>query len=200
MTPEPFPVMSSAREHILDRVRRALQTSAPHPLAPTDAAIFAPVTDLEARFRTELAALNGELLDGADALKTFLAGFRSVATDASPLVGGVVGEGNSDVRQAELGVTSCDCLVALSGSVVLTARAAGGRALSVLPPVHLVIATRDQLVPDLDTALVLVRERYEDRWPSNLTVITGPSRTADIEKILVLGAHGPKRLVVHLMG
>ncbi len=65
------------------------------------------------------------------------------------------------------------------------------------PPVHLVIAGRDQLVPDLAVAMSMLRERYDDRWPSALSVITGPSRTADIEKNLVMGAHGPKRLVLY---
>jgi L-lactate dehydrogenase complex protein LldG len=66
----------------------------------------------------------------------------------------------------------------------------------VLPPVHLVIAQRDQLLPDLATALVFIRRRYDGQWPSTLSIITGPSRTGDIEKVLVLGAHGPKRLAV----
>jgi len=94
-------------------------------------------------------------------------------------------------------VTGCDCLIAQTGSVIVTTVSAGGRALSVLPPTHLVIARREQLVPDLATAMALLRKRYDKHWPSALSVITGPSRTADIEKILVMGAHGPKRLVLY---
>lgn len=88
--------------------------------------------------------------------------------------------------------TRCDCLVAQTGSIFVSAR--DGRAASVLPEVHNVIARRDQIVPDLPAAFALLRQRYGKRWPSTLTLITGPSRTADIEKILVKGAHGPKRL------
>ena len=91
-------------------------------------------------------------------------------------------------------VTGCDCLVAQTGSIFVSTRSADGRAASVLPAMHLVVAHRDQLVPDLPTAFALLRQRYGDHWPSAISLITGPSRTADIEKILVMGAHGPKRL------
>jgi len=94
-------------------------------------------------------------------------------------------------------VTSCDCLVAQTGSVIVSTISAGGRALSVLPPTHLVIARHEQLIPDLATAMAFLRKRYDEHWPSALSVITGPSRTADIEKILVMGAHGPKRLALY---
>lgn len=101
--------------------------------------------------------------------------------------------------KADAGVTTADALVAHTGSVLLTARSAGGRALSVLPPHHVVIATMDQLLPDLPSAYALLHERYGRDWPSFATVITGPSRTGDIERILVLGAHGPKKLTIILV-
>ena len=56
----------------------------------------------------------------------------------------------------------------------------------------------DQIVPDLAAAFEFLRHRYDGRWPDAISFITGPSRTADIEKILVMGAHGPKRLALHL--
>ena len=138
-----------------------------------------------------------ELISNANALRTFLGSFQRVATDGSELVRRTVGEGNASVRDCELGVTGCDCVVAQTGSIGVSTLSAGGRALSVLPPVHLVIARREQLLPDLAAALVLLRQRYADRWPSAMSFITGPSRTADIEKILVMGAHGPKRLALY---
>jgi L-lactate dehydrogenase complex protein LldG len=52
-------------------------------------------------------------------------------------------------------------------------------------------------VPDLEAAIALWQTRYGAAWPSNLCIISGPSRTADIEKILVMGAHGPKRLALY---
>jgi len=187
-----------ARENILGRVRAALRAQAHPPLNPSGAAIFPPVQDLEARFREEFVFLKGEMIDTADALREFLKAFPAIATDGSDMVRRAVGDGNASVRSADLGVTGCDCLVARTGSIFVSTRSAGGRALSVLPPVHLVIARRDQLLPDLDAALARLRRAYGQRWPSQLSLISGPSRTADIEKILVMGAHGPKRLAVHL--
>jgi L-lactate dehydrogenase complex protein LldG len=101
------------------------------------------------------------------------------------------------LESSDVGITECDALVAQTGSVLVTSRSAGGRVLSVLPPHHIVLARHDQLVPDLAAALTGARETYRDAWPSMLSFITGPSRTADIERILVLGAHGPKRLTIY---
>ena len=76
----------------------------------------------------------------------------------------------------------------------------GGRSLSILPPVHIVIAHIDQIVATLEDGLHDAKVRHAGRMPSMLSFITGPSRTGDIERILVLGAHGPKELIVVLVG
>jgi L-lactate dehydrogenase complex protein LldG len=104
-----------------------------------------------------------------------------------------------DVRELEscdAGITECDALVAQTGSVLVTSRSAGGRALSVLPPHHVVLARREQMVGDLTEAFELLKKKYAAGYPSFISFITGPSRTGDIERILVLGAHGPKRLSI----
>lgn len=101
-----------------------------------------------------------------------------------------------ELEGCDVGITECDVLVAQTGSVVLTSASAGGRALSVLPPHHVVLARREQLVPDLPAAFRLLEAKYADAWPSMISFVTGPSRTGDIERILVLGAHGPKKLTV----
>jgi L-lactate dehydrogenase complex protein LldG len=189
--------MDVARNNILDRVRIALRVPAHQPISPTSAPVFPPVTNPETRFREEFTAVKGEFIENGESLAAFLKGFAKIATDGSELVGKSVREANAGVSECDLGVTSCDCLVAQTGSVVVTTISAGGRALSVLPPTHLVIARREQLAPDLTSAMALLRKRYDKHWPSALSVITGPSRTADIEKILVMGAHGPKRLVLY---
>ncbi len=105
-----------------------------------------------------------------------------------------------DIRQLEAcdaGITECDALIAQTGSVLLTARSAGGRALSVLPPHHVVLAQREQVVGDLPDAFALLKGKYGASYPSFISFITGPSRTGDIERILVLGAHGPKKLTIY---
>ncbi len=104
-----------------------------------------------------------------------------------------------DLESRDAAITGCDALVAQTGSVLVSAGSAVGRALSVLPPHHIVVARRTQVVPDLAAALRLARETYAPNWPSFLSFITGPSRTGDIERILVLGAHGPKRLTIFLL-
>jgi L-lactate dehydrogenase complex protein LldG len=100
------------------------------------------------------------------------------------------------LEKCDAGITECDALVAQTGSVLVTSRSAGGRALSVLPPHHVVIARREQLLADLPAAFGLLKKKYASDYPSFISFITGPSRTGDIERILVLGAHGPKKLTV----
>ncbi len=101
-----------------------------------------------------------------------------------------------ELARCDVGISACDALVAQTGSVVVTSRGAGGRALSVLPPHHGVVARREQLVPDLPAAFAMIKARYGTSYPSMISIITGPSRTGDIERILVLGAHGPKKLTI----
>lgn len=103
-----------------------------------------------------------------------------------------------DLAACDAGITACDALIAQTGTVLVTSRSAGGRALSVLPPHHVVLASRKQLLPDLPSATALIESLYSGNFPSFISFITGPSRTGDIERILVLGAHGPKKLTVLL--
>ena len=94
-------------------------------------------------------------------------------------------------------VTLAEALIAQTGSILVTA-SCGGRGASVIAPCHIVYATVAQLVPDLATALSRVSQERKLDSNSFACVISGSSRTADIEKILVQGAHGPRRLVVIL--
>ena len=106
---------------------------------------------------------------------------------------------DKDFSEAEAGITGCEALIARSGSVLVSNGSAAGRRLSVYPHIHIVVAYTSQLVMDIKDGLELVRRRYGDNVPSLISLITGPSRTADIEKTLVLGAHGPKDLYVFLL-
>ncbi len=190
----------------------------PRPVA--DREVFsdhpAPEELLE-RFTERLTALRGEVVvaaseeEAAARLEELLdehAGAPAVACE-DPLVEALVTarpvlasriDSSHAVRASSVelarfgvGITGCVALVARTGSVVVNSERDGGRRLSVLPPCHVVVARVGQLVASLEDALRLLREN--GRW-SSASVITGPSRTADIEKILVLGAHGPKRLRV----
>jgi len=101
-----------------------------------------------------------------------------------------------ELETCDAGISECDALIAQTGSVLVTNRSAGGRALSVLPPHHVVLARREQLVADLPAAFELLKRKYAANYPSMISFITGPSRTGDIERLLVLGAHGPRKLTI----
>ena len=116
-----------------------------------------------------------------------------------PVVRTEKGYAIDDLESCEAGVTGCEVLVAQTGGIMVSVESAGGRALSVLPPHHIVIARTSQMVPDLTAAFEHVKQKYGTKFPSFISFITGPSRTGDIERILVLGAHGPKRLTVILL-
>ncbi len=103
------------------------------------------------------------------------------------------------MEQCDVGISECDAIVAQTGSILITAKSAGGRGLSVLPPHHLVLARTSQIVADLPSAYELLYKRYGGNFPSMISFITGPSRTGDIERIVVLGAHGPKKLTVAIL-
>jgi L-lactate dehydrogenase complex protein LldG len=108
-------------------------------------------------------------------------------------------ETDKDFNQAEVGFTLCEALIARNGSIMLSNANMAGRRLSIYPPVHIVLAYTSQMVMDLKDAFKIIKTKYGHRIPSMITTVTGPSRTADIEKTLVLGAHGPKELFVFLL-
>jgi L-lactate dehydrogenase complex protein LldG len=108
-------------------------------------------------------------------------------------------ETDKDFEQAEVGFTLCEALIARNGSILISNADMAGRRLSIYPPIHIVLAYTSQLVVDLKDGFNTIKQKYGIQLPSMLSVITGPSRTADIEKTLVLGAHGPKEIFVFLL-
>ena len=165
-------------------------------------------TDLKAEFH-----LVQNTSDAADLLQTLQTreDWNLIALHRNLLVEHAVGkvgghrlyvDGGYDVKDLEkcsVGISACDALVAQTGSILVTSRSAGGRALSVLPPHHVVLASGNQLLGDLPEAFALLEQKYATDYPSFISLITGPSRTGDIERILVLGAHGPKKLTIILV-
>jgi len=100
---------------------------------------------------------------------------------------------------SKIGITRCEYLIARLGSVMVSSHLSPGRKINVYPDAHLILGYTSQLVPDLKHALAAIRKKYLHNYPSMISLITGPSRTADIEKTLVLGAHGPRELYVFLI-
>lgn len=104
-----------------------------------------------------------------------------------------------DLASCDASVTGCEALVARTGSLVLSAAVSEGRTTSVYAPIHICMAFTDQLVYDVRDALVLLKKKYGEKLPSMVSFATGPSRTADIEKTLVVGVHGPKEVYCFLI-
>ncbi|MDD3490690.1 MAG: lactate utilization protein [Paludibacter sp.] len=105
----------------------------------------------------------------------------------------------NDFEPMEAGITGCEFLIARTGSVLISSASLSGRQMHAFPPVHFIMAYQSQLVDYPENALKAIQQKYGTKLPSAITTITGPSRTADIEKTLVLGAHGPKELIVLLI-
>jgi L-lactate dehydrogenase complex protein LldG len=98
-----------------------------------------------------------------------------------------------------IAITGCEFLIARTGSVMISSRQLSGRRAPFYADNHIVVAYTSQLVEHLKDALKELKQRYTDQPPSLITTITGPSRTTDIEKTLVQGAHGPKEIFVFLI-
>jgi L-lactate dehydrogenase complex protein LldG len=211
-------VENPGRERVLSRIRSALKAPAPrHSSSAQQGPIFLPVDGLLARFQKECATNVTECILAPDASGAREAARHVLASVAegeiyvqdAPLLHRILqdSDGGHAVRWSSGGppnessqatVTLAECLVASHGSVLMTS-SSGGRGASVVAPVHIVVASESQLEPDLTAALARVKRSGLAERSSSLFLITGSSRTADIEKILVLGAHGPRRLVVILV-
>ena len=212
---------TGARESILARIANAnaRPRPVPPPVVPLDA-IFPPINNPRQRFLEECAGNLTEVFQTADAagsveaLKTILStvppGEIYVQNDAAAKV--VLQSLTDALKQwrsvrfssegapaetTQASLTLAHGLVAQTGSI-LTSSACGGRGASIVAPCHIVYARGEQIVPDI--AAALARVPSEIPGASYVGLITGSSRTADIEKILVQGAHGPRRLVVILEG
>jgi len=105
---------------------------------------------------------------------------------------------HEEIVRCQASLTFCEVLVSRLGAIVMSSQIAGGRACFSLPPVHIVVATPFQIVPDIEEAFSFLNKKYSGNLPSMITFVAGPSRTADIEKTLVLGAHGPEGLYLLL--
>lgn len=216
----------SSRETILTSIRRALATptDSPHRSSDELEKPWYPVLDpspesLLTNFKKQLERLNGTvfaeksepgaalrlagLLSKSDPNRCWhepelelMTGREEVKHLSQPARYETGAQAKKALGNAAIGVTSAIALVARHGTILTAAPTQGGRLLCSLPDHHIVLARLSQLVPDLNEGYGLLRERFRDAWPSFVTTITGPSRTADIEKILVLGAHGPRELTV----
>jgi L-lactate dehydrogenase complex protein LldG len=207
--------VSPSKENILKKIRKALSQSTPLPFPQSEgnnSVYKSSGQELEVEFAEQFNAIQGrfifcvnrqELAFQFNSLvkkqnweKVFCAEPRLLEIISSQLPDRFTAE---DLAGCDISVTSCECLVARTGSIVMSAAQSMGRTASVYAPIHICIAFTNQLVYDVKDALQLVREKYKDNIPSLITFATGPSRTADIEKTLVVGVHGPKEVYCFLV-
>ncbi|MBJ6143577.1 LUD domain-containing protein [Hymenobacter sp. BT559] len=210
----------SSRDTMLARIRTALATGpAPQPPQPDwTAPVHPPLPDAElavtfaASFRriggeffycetlaqlgTELRAWLAERLPDGQQFYVWEPALQKLLSQADVPFQATEADFKA---QAAVGLTSCEALVARTGSIVVAPATASGRRLSIYPDQHIVLARPSQVVAEIGDALRAVQSRYGAELPSMMSLTTGPSRTADIEKTLVLGAHGPRRLTLFLL-
>ena len=211
---------TAARAEMLDRIRSALERSGRGRASPPPQRDGNPALDprtptaLLARFTERLESVGGRLHRAADgsaaarALATIIheCGARSVATSDSPLVRRLAAclpadvscfDGWSDRERlftADIGLSSAQAAIAETGTLVLESSAERHRLVSLVPPVHVAVLRIGAIAPDLGAALAAL-DRGQGQARA-VTLITGPSRTADIELELVVGVHGPRALHV----
>jgi L-lactate dehydrogenase complex protein LldG len=207
--------LSPAKANILKRVREALATPVPIPFPNSEgnSSVYLPEENaLEESFAENFTALQGKFAfcvdeaECADQLLHLFAGRQwnkiyCVEPALQQLLQekGFANFANNSLADCDVSLTSCESLVARTGSMLLSSATESGRTVSVYAPVHICIAYTSQLVYDTKDALQRAREKYGDNLPSQLSLSTGPSRTADIEKTLVVGVHGPKEVFVFLI-
>lgn len=206
---------STSREKVLKAVRDALVNPMDPPY-PNEEKIHnvygAPESEFpEIAFAEALSKVNGNFVFNSDEeefavnLKSFLDvrkfdSFHCYEPDIQKILndnGIFCFNARDEFKDCQAGITSCEFLIARLGSIMVSSRLASGRKGFIYPPVHIVLAYRHQLVFDIKDAFAELTKKYtETGLPSMISLITGPSRTADIEKTLVMGAHGPEELNV----
>jgi len=190
-------------------------TPIPFPQSEGNHSVYQPSRqELEVEFAEQFSRLQGKFVFCIDAVELVaqlaaLAGHQSwkkIVCREEKLQGLLKGNGftaftETGLAECDAAITSCEALIARTGSIVMSTGGgnASGRTVSVYAPVHICIAWSDQLVYDIRDSLVALKEKYQQQIPSLITFATGPSRTADIEKTLVVGVHGPREVYLFLV-
>jgi L-lactate dehydrogenase complex protein LldG len=199
---------SPAKENILKRIRQALSNPVPLPFPQSEGtnSVFLPAPDdLEVVFAQEFVKLQGRFAFCADEkdmvqqLQQLLAEKQWTKIYCNEDKWNADFSNTISLSTCDASITGCEFLVARTGTIVMSAAQQSGRTVSVYAPVHICIAYTNQLVYDIKDALQTLKEKYAGNMPSLITFASGPSRTADIEKTLVTGVHGPKEVYCFLV-
>jgi L-lactate dehydrogenase complex protein LldG len=207
--------VSAAKENILKKIRKALSESTPIPFPASEGnspLFHPPQHELEVHFAEAFTRLQGKFVYCMDEAE--LTGrlahlvkhqqWTKVYCTEKPLqqilhIGALPLMPGLALKDSDVSITSCEFLVARTGTIVMSAAQENGRTASVYAPVHICVAYTSQLVYDIRDAIKGIKEKYQQKLPSLITFATGASRTADIEKTLVVGVHGPKEVYVFLV-
>lgn len=207
--------ISSSKEIILKKIRQALSNPVPVPFPKSEgnnSVYQPPVEELEIQFAHEFTKLLGKFafctdhadlnlqLDELAKQKEWKAVYcREEKLNGIIRQSEVAKLSSDDLANCDASITSCEMLIARTGSMILSSAQQNGRTASVYAPIHICIAYVDQLVYDIKEGLQKIKDKYAGNLPSLISLATGPSRTADIEKTLVVGVHGPKEVYVFLV-
>jgi len=208
--------ISPAKENILKKIRQALSESTPLPfpqIEGNNSSVYnVPAQELEVEFAQHFTQLGGKFvycinhqelashLNNLAAHENWTKIFCNEPELKTVLQENLFDNLNaSSVGDCDAALTTCEVIVARTGSMVLSAGNESGRTVSVYAPIHICIAYTRQLVYDVKDALQALKEKYGNKLPSLISFATGPSRTADIEKTLVVGVHGPKEVYCFLV-
>ena len=204
----------SARDSILKKIKQALKQPVPVPFpAVHSVQPFTPIqqepalefaerfTQLQGRFSycSSEAELVSQLLALATSRKWEKIFCRETTIQALLEQNGWNSTYHPTLADCDVAITTCEYLVARTGSIILSSSGASGRTVSVYAPIHICIAYAHQLVNDIGDGMEQLLLSGENGYPSLVTLATGPSRTADIEKTLVVGVHGPKEVFCFLI-
>jgi L-lactate dehydrogenase complex protein LldG len=207
--------ISAAKENILKKMRQALSHSTPLPFPQSEGQSTVFKTgqqELEVEFAEQFSNLQGkfifcvnhaELVSQLKGLAEHY-GWENIYCREEKLNSLFASNNYSkisdtDLNHCDAAITTCELLIARTGTIVLSAAQQSGRTVSVYAPIHVCVAYSNQLVYDIRDGLQALKEKYEGQLPSLITFATGPSRTADIEKTLVVGVHGPKEVYLFLV-
>ncbi len=208
-------ISSSAKENILKKIRQALVNPVPVPFLHSEgsSSVFqSPQGELAVEFAQNFTGLLGKFAYCSNeeelAIQLNLLSenrkFTKVFCRENHLYDRLLANGytplpTNDLAGCDASITGCELLVARTGSLLMSTAQLSGRTTSVYAPIHLCIAYTNQLVFDIKESLQILLKKYEGNLPSLITLASGPSRTADIEKTLVVGVHGPKEVFVFLV-
>ncbi len=204
-----------ARKEIVERLKSKSRKS----IIPKAWVFQREFESLSDQFSSALKTVKGEVVfaetinkawDILDRLLSQLGVKKVVVTDEMPvnqvnyserfgieewhLVGKSAGDHREFCTSADVSITSADAALAETGSIIISAGPGRSRAASLLPPIHIALVPISKLLPDIFSWTA----KRKDEIPSQIVLISGPSKTADIEQTLVVGVHGPKRFIVVL--